>query len=202
MPQPLSQIDPPPPPPTQLPYSNRSGPSSPQHAGLPPPNQTFGIPPAPSSPLQSSLGHERTFSQDPAVSNLHHNMGHTQSRDRGDTLPSSSNGPPQLSALPFQQAQRAQSPSQPTHPPAQQQTPLELLPPINPVFGRTLEELFERDKFPVPEIVSRCIQAVDLFGLEVEGIYRLSGSAAHIQHMKAIFDNGSSLQYPAFRSVN
>jgi hypothetical protein len=39
-------------------------------------------------------------------------------------------------------------------------------------------------------IVSQCIQAVDLFGLDVEGIYRTSGSAPHIMEMKAMFDNG------------
>jgi len=36
------------------------------------------------------------------------------------------------------------------------------------------------------------MQAVDLFGLDVEGIYRLSGSATHIQQLKAIFDNDAS----------
>lgn len=39
-------------------------------------------------------------------------------------------------------------------------------------------------------IVYQCIQAVDLFGLEVEGIYRLSGTASHIMKIKAMFDNG------------
>ncbi|KFY48785.1 hypothetical protein V495_01033, partial [Pseudogymnoascus sp. VKM F-4514 (FW-929)] len=37
-----------------------------------------------------------------------------------------------------------------------------------------------------------CIQAVDLFGLEVEGIYRVSGTAAHVNKIKAIFNNDSS----------
>ncbi|KAL8807363.1 MAG: hypothetical protein Q9182_000702 [Xanthomendoza sp. 2 TL-2023] len=43
------------------------------------------------------------------------------------------------------------------------------LPPLRPVFG-----------------------AVDLFGLDVEGIYRLSGSAMHISKLRAIFNNDSS----------
>lgn len=54
----------------------------------------------------------------------------------------------------------------------------------------SLDELFERDGSAVPMIVYQCIQAVDLFGLEVEGIYRLSGTASHIQKIKAMFDNG------------
>nr|AQP26313.1 GTPase [Stagonosporopsis citrulli]AQQ80189.1 rho-GTPase activating protein [Stagonosporopsis citrulli] len=62
-------------------------------------------------------------------------------------------------------------------------------PPVNPVFGITLEDLFHRDGSPVPMVVYQCIQAVDLFGLEVEGIYRIPGTSSHIQQMKALFDS-------------
>jgi hypothetical protein len=63
-------------------------------------------------------------------------------------------------------------------------------PPVNPVFGITLEDLFRRDDSPVPMVVYQCIQAVDLYGLEVEGIYRIPGTSSHIQQMKAFFDSG------------
>jgi hypothetical protein len=63
-------------------------------------------------------------------------------------------------------------------------------PPVNPVFGVSLEDLFRRDGSPVPMVVYQCIQAVDLFGLEVEGIYRIPGTTSHIQTMKALFDSG------------
>ena len=66
------------------------------------------------------------------------------------------------------------------------------LPPLNPVFGISLDDLFRRDNSAVPMIVYQCVQAVDLFGLDVEGIYRTSGSAPHIMEMKAMFDNGES----------
>ncbi|KAM5442497.1 Rho GTPase-activating protein [Microsporum ferrugineum] len=66
------------------------------------------------------------------------------------------------------------------------------LPPLNPVFGLTLDELFKRDGTAIPMVVYQCIQAVELFGLNVEGIYRLSGNANHIAHMKSLFDNDSS----------
>lgn len=66
------------------------------------------------------------------------------------------------------------------------------LPPLKPVFGVSLEELYARDGTAVPLIVYQCFQAVELFGLDMEGIYRLSGSANHISHMKAVFDNDSS----------
>lgn len=66
------------------------------------------------------------------------------------------------------------------------------LPPLKPVFGKSLEYLYARDKTAVPFLVYQCFQAVELFGLDMEGIYRLSGSASHISHMKAVFDNGKS----------
>ncbi|EEH23552.2 hypothetical protein PABG_05763 [Paracoccidioides brasiliensis Pb03] len=66
------------------------------------------------------------------------------------------------------------------------------LPPLKPVFGVSLEELFQRDGTAIPMIVYQCIQGIELFGLNVEGIYRLSGNASHIAHLKALFDNDSS----------
>ncbi|KAF4769049.1 hypothetical protein N7455_008423 [Penicillium solitum] len=66
------------------------------------------------------------------------------------------------------------------------------LPPLKPVFGVSLNDLYARDGTAVPLIVYQCFQAVELFGLDMEGIYRLSGSANHISHMKAVFDNDSS----------
>ncbi|GAM87033.1 hypothetical protein ANO11243_050540 [Dothideomycetidae sp. 11243] len=66
------------------------------------------------------------------------------------------------------------------------------LPPTRPVFGVDLEELFQRDGSAVPMVVYQCMQAVDLFGLSVEGIYRQNGTAQHIQQLKATFDNDAS----------
>ncbi|KAF7717273.1 Uncharacterized protein PECH_007551 [Penicillium ucsense] len=66
------------------------------------------------------------------------------------------------------------------------------LPALNPVFGVSLNDLYDRDLTAVPLIVYQCFQAVELFGLETEGIYRLSGSANHINHLKALFDNDAS----------
>ena len=68
--------------------------------------------------------------------------------------------------------------------------------PLNPVFGIPLSRLYERDGLAVPLAVYQCIQAVDLFGLGVEGIYRQSGSMAHIQKLKHMFDTGMFPLYP------
>lgn len=58
------------------------------------------------------------------------------------------------------------------------------------MFGISLDDLYERDGTAVPMIVYQCFQAIELFGLDMEGIYRLSGSANHINQMKSLFDNG------------
>lgn len=63
--------------------------------------------------------------------------------------------------------------------------------PTKPMFGVSLTRLYERDGHAVPMVVYQCIQAVNLFGLHVEGIYRLSGSQSNVNRMKAQFDTGS-----------
>ena len=67
------------------------------------------------------------------------------------------------------------------------------LPALRPVFGLSLEDLLKRDGSAIPLVVYQCIQAVDLYGLEVEGIYRVSGSTGHVNRLKAAFDNGNAL---------
>lgn len=164
--------------------------------------------------------HERSFSQGPSMQFSNGGMGGPpRGPPPGQGPPQlygagsiSSSGPPQLSSLPFQTSKAPsptissfQQPPPPTQssygqapnasmytqpPPAAQ---MSNLPPLRPVFGLSLEQLFERDQSAVPMVVYQCIQAVDLFGLEVEGIYRLSGTASHITKIKAMFDNGKSL---------
>ncbi|EQB44159.1 hypothetical protein CGLO_17123 [Colletotrichum gloeosporioides Cg-14] len=49
-------------------------------------------------------------------------------------------------------------------------------------------------------VVYQCIQAVDLYGLGVEGIYRQSGSLTHINKLKTMFDTDSSNPALDFRN--
>jgi hypothetical protein len=179
---------------------------SPQHS-QPPPFMTQA-PPQPG--YQPQLGvHERSFSQGPPPAQYNSGSGNLPSQQGGPPKAGygsiGSSGPPQLNALPFETSHSppppAQQPQQQQYPPQQQysnynQPPPpaaannQHLPPLKPVFGLSLDQLFERDGHAVPPIVSQCIQAVDLFGLDQEGIYRLSGTASHIQKIKAMFDNG------------
>ncbi|RSL38281.1 hypothetical protein CEP53_015002 [Fusarium sp. AF-6] len=131
----------------------------------------------------------------------------------------SSAGPPQLGALPFQPNASPPQQSGPYQAPhdrkgsgvglGQQGAPAGRSPPpygvpghpapgggasalSKPMFGLPLSRLYERDGLAVPMVVYQCIQAVDLYGLNVEGIYRQSGSMAHIQKLKNMFDTGMS----------
>lgn len=61
-----------------------------------------------------------------------------------------------------------------------------------PVFGTPLDELLDYEEGTVPRVVYQCIQAVDSFGLEVEGIYRANGNNAQIQQIKRLFDHDST----------
>lgn len=122
----------------------------------------------------------------------------------------SSAGPPQINTLPFQASHSPPPsfPSQQQQPPpnAYTQSPVNLngptLPPLKPVFGLSLQQLFERDGSAVPMVLYQCIQAVDLFGLELEGIYRISGTASHINKLRAMFDNGKFLLARYFRTYD
>jgi hypothetical protein len=49
-------------------------------------------------------------------------------------------------------------------------------------------------------VVYQCIQAVDLYGLEVDGIYRLSGTNSHVAKLKQMFNNGEHLDPGAQRN--
>ncbi|KAK4041963.1 hypothetical protein C8A01DRAFT_33952 [Parachaetomium inaequale] len=146
------------------------------------------------------------------------------SRFDGSFSSATSQGPPQLGALSFQspQPQQSQQPSYSQLPSQQgnaaastfQQPPAMVPPqahrqsppaapqmsPPRPVFGITLSRLYERDGLAVPMVVYQCIQAVDLFGLNVEGIYRLSGSVPHVNKLKNLFDTDSSSGNLDFRN--
>lgn len=127
----------------------------------------------------------------------------------------SSQGAPQLGALSFQDPAAAPPASQtpPDHPalrdeppppqyasqggigpgPGRQPSPPRASASARPVFGISLNRLYERDGLAVPMVVYQCIRAVELYGLNVEGIYRLSGSLASVNKLKSMFDTGKFL---------
>lgn len=160
-------------------------------------NQGLGVNQGPRPTIQQYpvQQHERSFSQAPPVQSMQQNAGSMGRNGPGHYTSASisSSGPPQLSTLPFQNSSPlSTSFSQASNIPQQAPAPIKSnnLLPLKPVFGMTLDQLFERDCSAVPMVVYQCIQAVNLYGLEVEGIYRLSGTASHVNKLKAMFDNG------------
>ncbi|ORY95254.1 Rho GTPase activation protein [Syncephalastrum racemosum] len=58
----------------------------------------------------------------------------------------------------------------------------------NPVFGVDLNILMERDREEVPLILRKCAEAIETYGLNTVGIYRISGVNTQIQKLRAAFD--------------
>ncbi|KAJ3327639.1 hypothetical protein HDU76_011402 [Blyttiomyces sp. JEL0837] len=56
------------------------------------------------------------------------------------------------------------------------------------VFGVDLTLLAERDGQLTPLLVTQCIQAVERYGLRVQGLYRVSGTTSLIHKLKIMFD--------------
>lgn len=168
-------------------------------------------------PASSNQQHERSFSSASMLSSSTPTASQPQYSNRNSMGPggllalqqgnansrySNVGGPPQLGALSFQDP--AAPPLGPTfssdavasrdlaaahhhHPHG---PPAPVPEPSRPVFGVSLNRLYERDGLAVPMVVYQCIQAVDLFGLNVEGIYRLSGSVPSVNKLKSMFDTG------------
>ncbi|OAQ68596.1 Rho GTPase activator (Rgd1) [Pochonia chlamydosporia 170] len=191
------------------------GPSGSQ-GGMPEANRPYG------------QSHNRSFSQGNMLSQqAPPSQQQFSSRNSAQPAPRYGNtmgsqGPPQLGALPFQGSQpppQSSTPPQgapfqppndpraggPTYggapPPAYAPAPRNnTAAPSKPVYGVSLNRLYERDGLAVPMVVYQCIQAVDLFGLGVEGIYRQSGSLNHINKLKGMFDADSSNPALDFRN--
>uniref|UniRef100_A0A672UNP1 Rho GTPase activating protein 27 n=1 Tax=Strigops habroptila TaxID=2489341 RepID=A0A672UNP1_STRHB len=52
------------------------------------------------------------------------------------------------------------------------------------VFGCSLQALCERERGTVPRFVLQCIQTVERRGLDIDGLYRVSGNLATIQKLR------------------
>lgn len=161
-----------------LPFQPSSQPTPPQHqlpSPLPPPQQRQQQPQQPLPQAYGPSGHP-DYSSPPGTGYQQASMGQNLGRDANHAVRHGQ--------------QQVQAP--------QQSSPAELEPLRQPVFGVTLQELYDRDQLPVPMVVVQCIQAVDLYGLDVEGIYRLSGSLPSINKLKAMFNHG---MHPTCRTV-
>ncbi|KAI5801509.1 hypothetical protein DFH27DRAFT_60161 [Peziza echinospora] len=115
-------------------------------------------------------------------SNQSQNQNHSQGYGAVITQPA---------IIPIQQPGYNLSQQQYSQPPPTAPT-FQELPRDRPVFGVPLDVLLERDGSAVPIIVYQCIQAIDMYGLELEGIYRIPGTKQHIEMLKNRFDHDST----------
>lgn len=65
--------------------------------------------------------------------------------------------------------------------------------PNAPTFGIELAIQYEREGGKVPLIVRRCIEAVEVRGLDYEGIYRKSGGANQMRQIVVGFERGMDM---------
>uniref|UniRef100_A0A452ST36 Rho GTPase activating protein 27 n=1 Tax=Ursus americanus TaxID=9643 RepID=A0A452ST36_URSAM len=61
------------------------------------------------------------------------------------------------------------------------------------VFGCALAALCERERSSVPRFVQQCIRAVEARGLDIDGLYRISGNLATIQKLRYKVDHDERL---------
>ncbi|XP_014403530.1 PREDICTED: rho GTPase-activating protein 15 [Myotis brandtii] len=61
------------------------------------------------------------------------------------------------------------------------------------IFGSHLHKVCERENSTVPRFVKQCIEAVEKRGLDVDGIYRVSGNLATIQKLRFIVNQEEKL---------
>ncbi|KAK9470204.1 rho GTPase [Dipodascopsis tothii] len=71
--------------------------------------------------------------------------------------------------------------------------------PGSSIFGVPLETQMEAERVRLnvetvlaPSFVLKCIEAVDQFGLETEGIYRVNGLVSEINHLRSVFEKSSN----------
>ncbi|KAF9181605.1 hypothetical protein BGZ51_005297 [Haplosporangium sp. Z 767] len=61
-----------------------------------------------------------------------------------------------------------------------------------PIFGCDLAEQLIRDEADLPEIVVKCTEAIERFGMDVKGIYRVSGIQSATSRLRSAFDRDCS----------
>lgn len=48
----------------------------------------------------------------------------------------------------------------------------------------------QRDGVDIPKVLEKCAEVIEAYGLDVTGIYRLSGTTSRIQKLKAKLERG------------
>lgn len=59
-----------------------------------------------------------------------------------------------------------------------------------PTFGVDLAQQMTRDNAEVPPIVLKCTQAIEKYGMNSQGVYRVSGMTSKVLNLKQRLDKG------------
>ncbi|KAG5641792.1 hypothetical protein DXG03_004178 [Asterophora parasitica] len=57
-----------------------------------------------------------------------------------------------------------------------------------PTFGVDLSEQMTRDNVEIPLIVVKCCQAIEKYGMQTQGIYRISGTTSKVARLRQLLD--------------
>lgn len=60
-------------------------------------------------------------------------------------------------------------------------------------FGVDLGEQMDRDNVDIPKVLQRCVETIETYGMESQGLYRLSGTTSRIQRLRAKMEKGEHL---------
>jgi hypothetical protein len=63
------------------------------------------------------------------------------------------------------------------------------------IFGGDLEARAEFERNRIPNVVQKCIQEVEMRGMDFEGIYRKSGGATQMRQIQDQFERGEDVQF-------
>ncbi|KAG6841450.1 hypothetical protein C0991_010875 [Blastosporella zonata] len=61
--------------------------------------------------------------------------------------------------------------------------------PTRPTFGVDLAEQMARDKVELPPILIKCCEAIEKYGMQTQGIYRISGMTSKVAKLRQQLDN-------------
>lgn len=59
-----------------------------------------------------------------------------------------------------------------------------------PTFGIDLAEQMTRDDVDIPPIMVKCCEAIEKYGLDFQGIYRVGGTVTKVARLKELLDKG------------
>ena len=61
----------------------------------------------------------------------------------------------------------------------------------DPIFGADLAKFCERTRTNIPQFLVHFMEHIEKHGLDIVGLYRLSGNAASVQKLRCLVEQGT-----------